>query len=439
LGIVYDLQLAAGKLQSQLPMDSAWKKPMSGARTALFLLLAINLFNYIDRQVLAALEPDIRATFFSANDVNAMTKTGLLGDAFFVTYMVSAPILGLLADRFSRWIIIGSAVILWSLATGGSGLAATFGILFATRVCVGIGEGGYGPAAPTILSDLFPIEKRGRVMAVFYTAIPVGSALGYVIGGLMGAHLGWRSAFYLVAPPGLLLGLLCFWQRDPRVAADNLVQKASRRSIGDYLNLFRTRSYLINCVAQTLMTFVTGGLGFWAPAYLRYRNQSPDVGMTIFGLITVIAGLISTLLGGVVADKLRSRFAGSYFWVSGIGMLIACPFFVATLYIPFPAAWITMFFAIFFLFLNTGPSNTALANVSLPAVRATAFAANIFIIHAFGDVQAFWLLGYIGGHTNMHVAFLFVSGIILLSGVAWLLGVKYLPADTAAVENAAPG
>jgi MFS transporter, Spinster family, sphingosine-1-phosphate transporter len=439
LGIVYDLQLAGGKLQSQLPMDSAWKKPISGARTALFLLLAINLFNYIDRQVLAALEPDIRATFFSANDVNAMTKTGLLGDAFFVTYMVSAPILGLLADRFSRWIIIGSAVILWSLATGGSGLAATFAILFATRICVGIGEGGYGPAAPTILSDLFPIEKRGRVMAVFYTAIPVGSALGYVIGGLIGAHLGWRSAFYLVAPPGLLLGLLCFWQRDPRVAADNLVQKASRRSIGDYLNLFRTRSYLINCVAQTLMTFVTGGLGFWAPAYLRYRNQSPDVGMTIFGLITVIAGLISTLLGGVVADKLRSRFAGSYFWVSGIGMLIACPFFVATLYIPFPAAWITMFFAIFFLFLNTGPSNTALANVSLPAVRATAFAANIFIIHAFGDVQAFWLLGYIGGHTNMHVAFLFVSGIILLSGVAWLIGVKYLPADTAAVENAAPG
>jgi len=409
---------------------------MSGARTALLLLLAINLFNYIDRQVLAALEPDIRATFFVPGDVNAMTKTGLLGDAFFVTYMVSAPILGLLADRFSRWIIIGSAVILWSLASGGSGLAATFAILFATRVCVGIGEGGYGPAAPTILSDLFPIETRGRIMAIFYTAIPVGSALGYVIGGLVGAHFGWRWAFYLVTPPGLMLGLLCFWQRDPRVAKDHLVQKAPRRSLHDYLNLFRTRSYLINCVAQTLMTFVTGGLGFWAPAYLRFRNQSPDVGMTIFGLITVVAGLVSTLLGGVVADRLRSRFAGSYFWVSGIGMLIACPFFIVTLYIPFPAAWITMFVAIFFLFLNTGPSNTALANVSLPAVRATAFAANIFIIHALGDVQAFWLLGYIGGHANMHVAFLFVSGIILLSGVAWLIGAKYLPADTAAVETA---
>src|SRR5258707_10882471 len=128
------------------------RKSVSGARSALFLLLAINLFNYIDRQVLAALEPDIRATFFPAGGVNAMTKTGLLGDAFFVTYMISAPILGLLADRFSRWIIIGSAVLLWSLASGGSGLAASFIILFATPVFVGIGEGGYGPAAPTILS-----------------------------------------------------------------------------------------------------------------------------------------------------------------------------------------------------------------------------------------------------------------------------------------------
>jgi MFS family permease len=426
----------AANCNPQLSMQPSGQKAMSGARGALFLLLAINLFNYIDRQVLAALEPDIRATFFAPDDVNRMTKTGLLGVAFFVTYMVSAPVLGFLADRISRWLIVGVAVILWSLASGASGLAATFAILFATRIFVGIGEGGYGPAAPTILSDLFPIETRGRIMAIFCAAIPVGSALGYVIGGLVGAHLGWRWAFYLVTPPGLLLGLLCFWQRDPRVAVDNLVQESQRRSIRDYLNLFRTRSYLINCIAQTLMTFVLGGLGFWVPAYLRYRGQSFDVGMTIFGLITVVAGLVSTLLGGIIADKLRSRVAGSYFWVSGIGMLIACPFFIVSLYVPFPAAWIPMFLAIFFLFLNTGPSNTALANVSLPAVRATAFAANIFIVHAFGDVQAFWLLGFIGGHTNMHVAFLFVSGIILLSGVAWLIGVKYLPADTAAVETA---
>jgi MFS family permease len=409
---------------------------ISNARIALFLLLGINLFNYIDRQVLAALEPEIRATFFAASDANAMTMTGLLGAAFLVTYMLSAPILGFLADRMSRWIIVGSAVILWSLATGGSGLASTFGVLMATRVCVGIGEGGYGPAAPTILADLFPLERRGRIMAIFCAAIPVGSALGYVLGGMIGNYMGWRWAFYMLTAPGLFLGLLCFWQKDPRVAAQHLVQRTKLR-LADYMHLFRTRSYVINCIAQTLMTFAVGGLGYWVSAYLQYRNQSPALGKTIFGLITVVAGLTSTLLGGIVADKLRPRLPGSYFWVSGIGMLIACPIFVLSLYIPFPAAWVAMFLAIFFLFLNTGPSNTALANVSQPKVRATAFALNIFFIHLFGDVQAFWMLGYIGGHTNMHIAFLVVSGIILAGGLTWVAGAKYLGADTAAVEAVA--
>jgi MFS transporter, Spinster family, sphingosine-1-phosphate transporter len=410
----------------------------NSARFALGLLLAINLFNYIDRQILAALEPDIRAAFFSNGDPNAMTKTSLLGVAFLGTYMISAPLLGLLADRMSRWIIVGVAVLLWSLASGASGLAATFGMLFATRVCVGVGEGAYGPAAPTILSDLFPVKTRGRIMAIFCAAIPVGSALGYVIGGVVGAHLGWRWAFYLVTPPGLLLGLLCFWQRDPRVTANHLIQRTSPRRLADYARLFQTRSYLVNCIAQTLMTFATAGLGFWVSAYLRFRNQSPAAGMTIFGLITVVAGLTATLFGGVLGDRLRPRLPGAYFWVSGIGMVIGCPIFVASLYVPFPAAWLLMFLAIFCLFLNTGPSNTALANVSLPAVRATAFAVNILIIHLLGDVQAFWLIGYIADRTNIHTAFLFVSAVIFLSGVVWLFGAKYLEEDTAAVEEVIP-
>ena len=408
----------------------------SSAWAALSLLLGINLFNYIDRQVLAAVEPEIRSTFFAASDLNAMTKTGWLGSAFLVTYFVTAPVLGFLADRMSRWVIVGSAVILWSLASGVSGLAATFGILFATRICVGVGEGGYGPAAPTILADLYPIEIRGRIMALFCAAIPVGSALGYVVGGVVSAHLGWRWAFYVLAPPGIVLGLLCFWQRDPRVASHHLMQRAPRRGFKDYLKLFQNRSYLVNCIAQTLMTFALGGIGYWVAEYLRFRNQSPASGRTIFGLITVVAGLSSTLIGGIVADKLRPRLPASYFWVSGIGMVIACPVFMAALYIPFPAAWGAMFVAIFLLFLNTGPSNTALANVSLPAVRATAFAVNIFVIHALGDVQANWILGYIGGHWNIRVAFVFVSGVILASGVAWIFGAKYLEADTARVEAA---
>jgi len=411
-------------------------KALSGASTALWLLLGINLFNYIDRQVLAAVEPDIRATLFAANDVNAMAKTGTLGTAFLITYMLTAPALGWLADRFSRWIIIGSAVILWSLASGASGLAATFFALFVTRVFVGIGEGGYGPAAPTVLADLFPLATRGRVLAVFCAAIPVGSALGYVFGGLINEHLGWRWAFYLVAPPGLLLGLLCFFQRDPRARGITRPER-QRASLDDYVALFRTPSYVLNCAAQTAMTFAIGGIGFWVAAYLKFRGQPPSA-TKFFGVIIVVAGLVSTLLGGWTGDRLRKRYAGSYFLISGLGMIVAFPLFVMMLFTPFPAAWFFMFASVFFIFLNTGPSNTALANVSRPKVRAAAFALNILVIHALGDAAAFPIIGFIAGHTNMNVAFLFVSVIMLVAAAAWLMGVKYLPADTAAVEAATP-
>jgi MFS family permease len=414
-------------------MSTEQAKP--GARTALALLLGINLFNYIDRQVLAAVEPSIRATFFAPGDINAMAISGTLGSAFLVTYMLSAPALGWLADRFSRWIIIGVAVILWSVATGASGLAGTFSALLITRVCVGIGEGGYGPAAPTVLSDLFPLEVRGRILAIFCAAIPVGSALGYVLGGLIDNHLGWRWAFYLVAPPGLFLGLFCFFQRDPRVGADGVRPERYRATLEDYLTLARTRSYVFNCIAQTAMTFAVGGIGFWVAAYLKFRGQPPSA-TPIFGVVIVVAGLVSTLLGGWLGDRLRLRYPGSYFLVSGVGILVAVPLLVAMLFTPFPFAWVLMFASVFFMFLNTGPSNTAIANVALPKIRATAFALNILIIHALGDVLAFPTLGFIAGHTNWTIAFLFVAVVMVVSGVFWLLGVRYLAADTAAVEAA---
>ena len=409
---------------------------MPGAWASLALLLGINLFNYIDRQILAALEPEIRATFFSPNDPNAMARTGLfLGDAFLITYMVSAPLLGWLADRFSRWIICGCAVALWSLASGATGLAGTFAILVGTRILVGIGEGGYGPAAPTILADVFPIEARGRVMAIFCSAIPVGSALGYVVGGQVGAHFGWRWAFYLVTAPGLLLALLCFFRRDPRETGIVQVSRSKAR-IRDYLALFRIRSFAYNTFAQATMTFAVAGLGFWIAEYLRFRGQPSASGKTMFGAVTVVAGLTSTLFGGWLADKLRPKFPSADFLISGWGMILACPVFVASLYVPFPLAWLPMFVSIFLLFLNTGPSNTAIANVSLPSVRAMAFALNIFVIHVLGDLLAFPSIGFVGGHTNIRIAFLFVTGVMLISGVIWLLGMKFLPRDTAAVENA---
>jgi predicted MFS family arabinose efflux permease len=329
---------------------------------------------------------------------------------------------------------VGSAVALWSLASGATGFAGSFAILFFTRVLVGIGEGGYGPAAPTILADLFPIEKRGRILAIFCSAIPVGSALGYIVGGQIGAHYGWRWAFYLVAPPGLLLALFCFCRRDSGRAQSRLTNLPAPR-LADYLAIFRIRSFTFNTLAQATMTFAVAGLGFWIAEYLRFRGQPAASGKTLFGAVTVVAGLASTLIGGWLADKLRPRFPSADFLVSGVGMILACPVFIAALYLPFPVAWIPMAVAIFCLFLNTGPSNTAIANVARPAVRAMAFALNIFVIHILGDLLAFPSIGYVGGHSNIRIAFLFVTGVMFLSGVIWLAGMKFLGPDTERVES----
>lgn len=418
--------------------------PAAGATRALALLLAINLFNYVDRYVLAAAEPEIQKHMFKPGDPNAEALMGTLATAFMVSYMVMAPLLGWLADRMSRWVLIALSVIAWSLASGASGLAQFFTMLLITRLFVGIGEAGYGPAAPTIISDLYPVSHRGSVLSWFYAAIPVGSALGFVFGGIITQHFGWRVAFYAVVAPGLLLGLLCFFMKDPpRGQSDEGVHEPGKKAtMADYLVLLKTPSYVLATLGMAAMTFAIGGISFWIPKVFVEEKHGGTLGHvnTVFGAIVVVAGLLATLAGGWAGDKLRSRYSGSYFLVSGVGILIACPFVIAMMYLPFPWAWVMCFIAVFFLFFNTGPSNAILANVSHPSVRATAFALNILVIHLLGDAASPPILGKIG-HYSWYTAFIVVAGTMALAGVLWLWGTRYLQRDTelAATRLAAPG
>lgn len=413
----------------------ALKPRLPGARRALALLLGINLFNYIDRYILAAVEPEVRKALFAPGDPAAMAKTGMLATAFLVSYMVLAPVFGWLADRFSRWVLAGLGVAVWSLASGASGLAGSFAVLLITRVFVGVGEAGYGPAAPTLIADYFDPSVRGRVLSYFYIAIPVGSALGYVFGGLACNAWGWRWPFFLVTIPGLLLAGACTFMREPRQRADRGGESASALPLREVVReLFRNRSYLVNTAAMTAMTFAIGGLSFWVPAYIHEYRGQPDLGRinTIFGAITVLAGLLATLLGGWVADRVKRRHPGAYFLVSGVGMMIAFPMTVVMLLTPFPGFWVMLFGVEFFLFFNTGPANAALVDVTSPGLRSTAFAVNIFLIHALGDAISPPVIGAIADRWQMNAAFLAVSAMIAIAGLFWLLGAKYLESDTRA-------
>jgi MFS family permease len=431
--------------------------PLPGARAALLLLLAINMFNFIDRQVLAAVEPEIRKHLFpgktetgqlNSETPEAKRNTGLLSSGFLVTYMVTAPLFGWLAGFTSRWLLVGIGVILWSLASGASGLdwhvdlTVAFGILFLTRCFVGVGEGAYGPVAPTMLSDLYPIKDRGRILAFFYLAMPVGGALGYSLGELAkvcwGSDLGWRMAFYLVVPPGLLLGVLCFLMREPpRGGADpGSASPARRLGWREYFGQLRIPSFTLNLAGMTAMSFAMGALAFWMPAYLEEYQAPPMWGLgprTFFGILTALSGLLGTILGGMAGDRLRGRFPGSYFLVSGVAMILGCPMVVLVTLTPFPLAWVFVFLGVFCLFFNTGPANTIVANVTHPQLRASAFALTILVMHALGDVISPPIIGYVSGLTSMKEGFVVVSLTMLAGGAFWIWGARYLGRDTARV------
>ncbi|HWQ90213.1 MAG TPA: MFS transporter [Clostridia bacterium] len=453
-------------VQTEAKTDAA-AKPFPGARAALVLLLSINLFNYLDRQVLAAVVDPIKQTLFGPQ--SGATASGFLGTlqawcrdylgfkpelaligvlsmAFMVTYMIGAPLFGKLAERRSRWALIGVGVILWSLASGASGLAGTFFMLLLTRCLVGIGEAAYGPVAPAIISDFYPAKVRGRVLSWFYLAIPVGSALGYVLGGAVSRSaigewgnqwLGieaesWRWAFYLVVIPGLVLGVISFWMREaPRGQADFVQAQPPRKVCArDYLTLLRTPSYVLCTLGMTAMTFAIGGIAFWMPYYLKHRPGAEGPVEVVFGGITCVAGLLGTLAGGMLGDKLRRIIPGSYFLVSGVAMLVGFPLMLLVLRAPFPTIWILLFFTCFCLFFNTGPTNTILANVTHPALRTTGFALNILVIHALGDVISPVIIGIVSDKHGMDTAFTLVGCMFVVAGIFWLFGIKFLKRDT---------
>ena len=442
--------------------DTGRSTAFPGARSALVLLLLINLFNYIDRQVLAAVVKPIKQTFFGeaglANQEGVLVTVmswfekrlgfkpedaliGLLGTAFMVVYMIGAPFFARQAERWSRWLIVGFGVILWSLASGASGLAGTFVALLLTRCMVGIGEAAYGPVAPTVIADYYPVKVRGQVLAWFYMAIPVGSALGYVFGDWVTKSLfagrpdGWRWAFYLVVIPGILLGIWSLFMRDPPRGQADLGHggKPTKVSGRDYLILLRTPSFVLCTLGMAAMTFAIGGIAFWMPYYLETRPGAPANSTLIFGAITALSGLVATLLGGLAGDKLRKRFPGSYFLVSGAAMLTGFPIFLAVLFlnVSFTWIWVLIFLTCFCLFFNTGPTNTIIANVTHPSMRAAGYAVCIFFIHALGDVISPVIIGLLNDYfQDMSKSFLVVGLTFLIAGVLWLWGARYLARDT---------
>jgi MFS family permease len=396
------------------------------ASAALAILTGLNFLNYLDRFIPAAVMPAIIAALHLTD-----SQAGSLSTLFILTYSVVSPGAGWLADRRPRFQLAAIGVFVWSAATFGSGLAPTFAALVFARALTGVGEASYVVVTPSLVSDYYPRERRGRALAIFYAAIPVGSALGYVLGGAINARFGWRWAFFLAGAPGAALALALTFLRDPpRGAMDQSAAPSAPPSLGA---LTRIPSFLVNTAGQIIYTFVIGGLAVWMPTYfVRVRHLPLASADLMFGGVLAAAGLVGTLIGGRLGDRMAAARPAGHFLLSGVSLIFSVPFAVVAVTAPAPAIfWPSMFVALTLMFLNTGPLNAAMANVLPAQLRGWGFAINTMAIHLLGDASSPTLIGVASDRMGLALPVLVTVTLPALAGLVLLAGRGALARDLA--------
>jgi len=390
-------------------------------RTALITLTALNLVNYVDRSVLNAVQPLVQQEFHVSK-----AELGFLSTAFLIFYTIAAPFVGPLADRYSRKVIIALGAFFWSGLTLLTAVTHTYTELLIRHTLVGIGEATFVTIAPTFVADLFSEKWRGRIFGVFYLAIPVGFAAGYLLGGHLGPHYGWRFPFYMAAAPGFLLGMAVLFLKEPeRGTYDSIAETAER---GTVLGLARNPAFLTATLGMAAMTFSLGGVLVWMPQFLsEERHYSLEAANLIFGVIVVVDGLLSSITGGWLGDFLLRRMKSAYYVVSAAGMALGVPFMIVALFTKGPMMVPAIAVAAFFLLLNTSPLNTALVNSVGAHIRATAIAVNIFIIHFLGDVPSPTMMGWVADRTSLQTAFVLPVIAMGVSSAILFYGMKFAP------------
>jgi MFS family permease len=340
-----------------------------------------------------------------------------------VVYMCASPVGGFLGDRMPRRFLISAAVLVWSFATIGSGLATTFLLLLVARAFTGIGEAGYGTVAPAVISDLFPKERRSRMLAFFYTAMPLGAALGFVIGGVMSERASWQMAFFAGGLPGIALGLFALFLPEPiRGAMDGEGPVKTVSFLEGLRAIAGNARFWLVVAGLTLMTFSIGGLSIWMPKFLEVERgfTGTQAGLAL-GATTVVGGFFGTIAGGFFGDRMDRRGPGGGVLFSGFGLLATVPFMIAAALVhSTPILLGSLMLAQFCLFLNTGPLNAAIVNVVPTGLRAFAFGFSMLTMHLFGDALSPIAIGWISDHSSLGTAILLNALPVALGGLILL-------------------
>lgn len=369
------------------------------------VLFLLNLFNYIDRQVLYAVFPLIQTDLHLTDG-----QLGLLASVFMLVYMCYAPLMGVLADRFSRPRLMGLSALLWSAATLASASAKNFAHLIMARGMIGVGEGGFTTMAQPFLAEHYPPEKHALKLALFGLALPLGSALGYMLGGLLGHTWGWRIALMVLSIPGMFLALCVSFLPDPgrqrRTPPPGWLQ---------YRTLFTHKPFLYVCLVQTVITFMMGGFSAWVPTYLfRYLNLNIAQAGVYFGGLVILCGTLGTYAGGKLTDAWLKKSSHAYARVMKLALLgCLLPIGLGLCATQLTTVLFCFGLAITFLFLPTGAIAAALVASTPANVRATAFAINIFMIHLLGDALSPVLIGGLSTTWGLRAAFWICTAVIM--------------------------
>jgi MFS family permease len=401
---------------------STVRTPVSPALATLILLIALNLLNYVDRYILPGELSLIQNEFNASRE-----QMGALTTAMFVVYMLAAPLTGWLGDRYRRKPLIIAGAVLWSVATLSTAWVHSYWTLYFRHAIVGIGEASFGIFAPSVIADFYPERDRNRILSIFYTAIPVGAALGYLAGGQIGSAWGWRQPFLICAIPGLIVAVLygLFGSEPVRGAQDHIKVTADRAT---FAGLFRNPAFLTATFGLAMLTFAMGGISNWIPEFLHNPiGLSVAKASQLAGASTVLDGILGTAIGGWIAQRwLRTNHRALYllsFW----SVALTLPFGVLLFFGPARWAVPALFAAEFFLFLNTGPLNTAIVNAVSAPVRATAVSVNLFCIHFFGDTFSPQIIGHIADHSTLRLGLGSTLIFLVFSCIFLLVGSRFAP------------
>lgn len=381
----------------------------------LFILTGLNLFNYLDRYVLSIVLSPLRADLHLDYD-----QAGTIGTAFMLGYFITSPVFGYLGDRASRKWLIAIGIFVWSLGTVLTGFAKSYEELLCYRILVGVGEASYATISPSLISDKFAGTKRNTALTIFYVAIPVGAALGNLVGGQIAAHWSWRDAFIWAGAPGLLLALVLLPFEEPaRGESEHAATK--KPGLRDMLRLVTNPSYALVVLGYTAYTFALGGFQHWGATFLQEGHGLPvDYAGNFFAISLGASGLLGIFLGGMIASAWQKRTPAGYAWLLGCSVALAIPVaFSAFQTTNTKAAMALLAYSMFLLFFSTGPTNTLILETAPANLRASAMALSIFSIHLFGDVWSPKIVGRIAAHSTLNRALLILPAALAVAALFW--------------------